>query len=51
MTINTPTEHDAALGRIEELMEFDPVPGEPAGIELNILVDAVVKYEDIHYPI
>jgi antitoxin component HigA of HigAB toxin-antitoxin module len=49
--IETPTAYANALQRIEELMKFDPVPGSPLAVELNILIDAVIKYESIHYPI
>lgn len=42
-------DYEAALHRIEEL--FDAKHDSPEGEELDRLVDEVVAYEDIHYPI
>jgi antitoxin component HigA of HigAB toxin-antitoxin module len=53
MTIHTDQEHQEALDRISELMEIQPevTADSPEGQELNTLVEAVVNYENIHYPI
>lgn len=53
MSIHTDQEHQEALERISELMEIQPeVPADSElGKELNTLVEAVVNYENIHYPI
>ena len=42
-------EYEAALHRIKEI--FDVEPGTPEAKELDVLVDLVEKYEDIHCPI
>ena len=53
MNILTDQEHQEALDRISELMDIQPEvePNTPEGEELNTLVEAVVAYENIHYPI
>jgi hypothetical protein len=45
----TPEEHEAALKRINELMDAEA--GTPEAEELSRLADAVVAYEDVHFPI
>ncbi len=47
--IKTETEYDAALARINELM--DALPGTSEGDELELLVALVEMYERQHYPI
>ena len=47
--IKTVTEHEAALRRIEALMDAEP--GSPKEEELELLVLLVEKYESQHYPI
>ena len=46
--IQTKKEHKAALAEIEDWMchQERPMP-----IRLDSLIDAVVKYEEIHYPL
>lgn len=46
--IRSEAEHEAALGRIYELM--DAQPGTPEGCELDALVTAVERYESQHEP-
>ena len=46
--IRSEAEHEAALGRIYELM--DAQPGTPEGCELDALVGAVERYESQHEP-
>ena len=46
--ILTDEDLDAALARIDEI--FHAEPGTPEGDECKALVDMVVGYEDIHYP-
>jgi HTH-type transcriptional regulator / antitoxin HigA len=47
--LKTEEEYEAALERIEALMEAEP--GSPEGEELELLALLVEKYEDEHYPI
>lgn len=44
-------QYEAALKRIEDLMDADPGPKTDAGKELKLLLYLVEKYEDEHYPI
>jgi antitoxin component HigA of HigAB toxin-antitoxin module len=46
----TPTEYQAALYRVEALMDLDPEPESFQGRELMALVDAIEAYEDRIYP-
>jgi antitoxin component HigA of HigAB toxin-antitoxin module len=46
----TPTEYQAALYRVEALMDLDPEPTSFQGRELLALVDAIEAYEDRIYP-
>lgn len=48
MTITTEQEYNDALVRLDEIFE---VTDGPEFIELERLVDAIIAYEDIHYPI
>lgn len=47
--IRTEADHEAALRRIDELM--DAPEGSPEAEELDVLADLVEHYEDRHYPI
>ena len=47
--IRTEADHEAALKRIDELM--DAPEGSPEEDELDVLADLVHCYEDMHYPI
>ena len=47
--IKTERDYEAALERIEQLM--DAVPDTPEGDELELLSTLVELYEDEHYPI
>lgn len=49
MSIETEDEYKAALKRVDEI--FDADLGSAEGAELNVLVDAIMVYESIHYPI
>jgi antitoxin component HigA of HigAB toxin-antitoxin module len=53
MNILTDQDHQEALERIGELMDIQPEvePNSPEGQELNTLVEAVIAFENIHYPI
>ena len=44
-------DYEAALKRINELMDADPRPSTNAGKEMKLLLYLVEKYEDEHYPI
>ena len=46
--IRTEKEYEAALARIDELM--DAAPGSPEGDELDVLADLVELYESKHEP-
>ena len=48
-SIETEDEYKAALKRLNEI--FDADLGSAEGAELNALVDAIMAYEAIHYPI
>lgn len=48
-TLETEANYDAALKRIEQLMNAEH--NTPEGEELDALVDLVEAYEDRHYPI
>ena len=47
-TIQSKSEHEAALAEIEKWMLHQE---QPMPVHLDSLIDAVVKYEKIHYPI
>ena len=47
--IRTEEDYEAALARIEGLFDAEESTSEEE--ELNILVDLVAVYEDMHYPI
>ena len=47
--IKTEAEHEAALLRVEALM--DAKPGSPEEDELELLSMLVEKYEEEHYPV
>jgi len=49
MPIKSEVDYDAALARVDNLM--DAQPDSPEGDELDILVTLVEKYEAQHYPI
>jgi HTH-type transcriptional regulator / antitoxin HigA len=44
-------QYEAALKRIEDLMDADPGPKTDFGKEMKLLLYLVEKYEDEHYPI
>lgn len=48
--IHTEAEHEAALKRIDALMENDPDPASPEGEELELLSLLVERYEQEKYP-
>ena len=48
--IHTEAEHEAALHRIDVLMENDPAPNSPEGEELELLSVLVERYEKKKYP-
>lgn len=47
--IRTEAEYDAALARIDELI--DAPDGSPEYEELNVIADVVERYEDVHHTI
>lgn len=47
-TIHSKEEHESALAEIEDWMRHQE---RPMPAHLDSLIDAVVKYEKIHYPI
>ncbi len=47
----TEKEYEAALARVEEIMDLDPKPDTELANELKALVLPIVEYEDIHYPL
>ena len=48
--IHTEADHEAALQRIDALMENDPPPASPAGKELELWSILVERYEATQYP-
>lgn len=48
--IRTESDYEAALERINVLMDGDPEPTSAAGEELELLCLLVGHYEEIHYP-
>lgn len=48
--IRTEADHEAALARIDALMDGDPEPSSAAGEELELLCLLVENYEEAHYP-
>lgn len=48
--IHTEADHEAALKRIDALMEKDPDPASPEGEELELLSVLVERYEEKKYP-
>ena len=54
MTIETKRQYDEAINRIEELYRLtgeDTPADDPMMHEMDMLGQAIEKYEDIHYPI
>jgi HTH-type transcriptional regulator / antitoxin HigA len=49
--IKTETDYDAAIVRINQLLDRNPKPGSEEDHELDILSTLVEAYEDDHYPI
>jgi len=49
--IKTEEEYEAALEKVETLMETDPEPGTKAGDQLELLTLLISNYEDKHYPL
>ncbi len=47
--VQTKADYEAALARIDELI--DSAPGSEEGAELDRISDLVIQYEDEHYPI
>ena len=47
--VQTEADYEAALARIEDLI--DSVPGSEEDAELDRISDLVIRYEDKHYPI
>ena len=47
--VQTESEYEAALARIDELLGSEPYS--PEDEELNRISDLVIRYEDEHYPI
>lgn len=48
--IETQIDYEAALARIDRLMDDDPAANSDTGRDLKRLVILVEEYEDIHYP-
>lgn len=51
LVLENQKEYEAALKRINELMDANPAKKTPDGKELKLLLYLVEKYEDEHYPI
>lgn len=54
ITIETKKQYDEAISRIEELYRLtdeDTPANDPMMQEMDVLGQAIEKYEDIHYPI
>lgn len=49
--IATESEYRAALREIGALMQADPAPGTPAGVQLAALATRIEAYERLHYPL
>lgn len=48
-TLQTEQDYDRALARLWQI--FDSEPGTPEDAEHDLLVELILAYEDIHYPI
>lgn len=51
MVLENKRDYEAALRRIDELMDLDPGAGSEAGREMKLLLLLVEKYEDEHYAV
>ncbi len=51
MEIITEQDYETALEQISKLMSLDPKRDSSEGKELDELVDEVMEYEEINYPI
>lgn len=51
LVLENKKQYEAALKRIDELMDMDPSPKTDAGKEMKLLLYLVEKYEDEHYAI
>lgn len=51
MRIKNKSHHEQALVEIQELFHAQFEPGHPRENELLNLYDAIVRYEDVYYPI
>jgi HTH-type transcriptional regulator/antitoxin HigA len=49
--IKTEADYEAALARIDQLMQSDPDPATDDGAELELLGMLVEQYEEVHFPI
>jgi len=49
--IRTREDYDAACKRAYEIYQTNPAPGTPEYYEVDILADAIEKYDDEHYPL
>ncbi|MGF6147775.1 Predicted transcription regulator containing HTH domain [Kingella potus] len=49
--IKTPADHEAALARLDELMDTDPAPNSDDDMEMQALAVLIAAYEDKHYKI
>lgn len=50
-SINTESEYESALKRIDELIALYPFENAADAEELERISDLVIAYEEIHYPI
>lgn len=50
LVLENKRQYEAALKRVDELMDVNPGPKTDAGKEIKLLLYLVEKYEDEHYP-
>ena len=49
--IKTPADHEAALARLDELMDTPPAPNSDEDMEIQALAALIAAYEDKYYKI
>lgn len=51
MRILNKIDHEKALARLSELMDHEHELGSPESDEMVKLADAIVEFEEVHFPI
>ena len=50
MLINNETQYDEALREVEKYFDNEPERDTPEAVRFEELIEAIVAYEEIHYP-